>query len=339
MAAGTKLVILVIVALVIGLGAGYVVGNMTAPKGGTQEVLFALDWVIDGIHSPFFLALDKGYFAEEGLSVTITAGYGSDDTTKRVELNQADFGHAAMEAVIFSRDKGGTTKEIGMFYSSYPYALFSMKEKNITKPKDLEGKKIALTDVGELDLLKAFCKLNNVDFNSIETMIVDYGALASMFFAGEIDIYPGYYTDIMAYCQLHDIPLNVLSYNDWGFPMYGNGLITKESTIKDNPDLVRKMARAVYRGWQYTINHREEAVNAILKYHPELDPEETRVILDIGIDRMFVPSNYAEHGLGWIDESKVQFMIDQFRELGTVTTSLKASDIYTNDFLPGLYPP
>ncbi len=338
MKSGT-LVILVVVALVAGLGAGYLIGNMTAPKVETQEILFALDWVIDGIHSPYFLALDKGYFAEEGLSVSITAGYGSDDTQRRVELGQADFGHAAMEAVMFGRDKGATTKEIGMFYSSYPYAMFSLDEANVASPQALEGKTIALTDVGEQELLKAFCALNDVDYDSITTMIVDYGALASMFFAGETDLYPGYYTDIMAYCEVNDIPIYVLSYNDWGFPMYGNGLITKESTIQNSPELVRKMARAVYKGWQYTIDHRQEAVDAILKYHPELDAEETAIILDIGIEQMFVPSNYAEHGLGWIDETTVQFMLDQFTALGTIETDLQASDIFTNDYLPGLYPP
>ncbi len=339
MKSGTKLVIFVVVALVVGLGAGYFVGTTTAPKAsGTTNVLFALDWVTDGIHAPFYLALDKGYFTEEGISATITPGYGSDDTYRRVELGQADFGHAAMEAVIFGNDQGGDSREIGMFYSAYPYAYFSMPDKNINEPADLEGKTIAFSDVGETELMKAFCTMHGVDYNSINVMIVDYGAMSSMFFAGETDVYPGYYTDILAYAEGQGIELNVMSFNDWGFPMYGNGLIAKESTIQNNPDLVRRMARAVYKGWQYTIDHRQEAVDAILKYHPELEPEETARILDIGIDRMFVPNNYAEHGLGWMDETTVQFMIDQFTELGTITGNLTPADIYTNDFLPGLYP-
>jgi len=112
--------------------------------GGFESVSFNLGWIVDGTSAPFFVAKDKGYFAEEGLVADIFAGSGSGDTVSRLELKQCTFGIADTETVIISVSEGASIKTIGMLYTKNPLTIFSLAEKGIKTLKDIEGHTLAL---------------------------------------------------------------------------------------------------------------------------------------------------------------------------------------------------
>lgn len=327
--------ILVVVVVVVALVAVYL-STTNSPKGPATDVLFTLDYTVDGAHSPFFLALDKGYWVEEGLNVDIVAGNGSEDDIIKVDMGQTDFGHADMEATILALDKGAFAKQIGAIYTSYPTAIFALKESGITTPKDLEGKTIAVTDPAEEELLKAFFQVNNVDASKVNIMIIEEGARTSVFLAKQIDACTAYVTDFIAYLEMNNIEYNIMRYKDFGFPLYGNGFITSTDTIQKSPDLVRKFLKGAYRGWQYAIDHRDEAVDSLIAHNPELNKEEQKVVFDIAVDQMFIPSYHIQNGWGHFIDQLVQQNIQIINELVGLETDLKPSDVYTNDYLPSL---
>jgi len=88
----------------------------------------------------------------------------------------------------------------------------------------------------------------------------------------------------------------------------------------------------------YAINHRDEAIDMLVKYNPELVWEEARLILDTTIDNLFLPDQYKEVGLGYVFEDKMQTTLDLVDELIGLENPVKLSDIYTNDLLPGIKP-
>ncbi len=329
----------IVVALAICGAMGYLIGTTNAPKsGGFESVTFNLGWIVDGTSAPFFVAKDMGYFAEEGLVADIFAGSGSGDTASRIELRQCTFGVCDTETVIISASQGSSIKTIGMLYTKNPLTIFSLAESGITTLKDMEGHSLALTDPEEEQLLRELCRLNGVDYSKLNVMVIDPSAVYTLMLAGQIDLTQGYITDFLTYCQLNDISLNLIRYADWGLPLYSDGLITNKELIQENPDLVRRFLRAVYRGWDYAIDHRDEATDMLIKYSPELNWEEARLILDTCIDNLFIPDQYKEVGLGYVFEDKMQTTIDLVNDLIELENPVQTSDVYTNDLLPGIMP-
>lgn len=330
---------ILIVLIVAALGVGYGVGRWTAPAAvELQKVIFALDWTVQGSHAPFFLALEKGYFEEEGISVDIYRGYGSGNTATRVDIGTADFGHSDTEAVVLAISQGANIKTIGMFYAENPLAVFSLAEQGIEEPKDMEGHDMAVSDPEEEDMLEMLCTLNNVDFDTIETLVVSPAAVLSLLWGGEVDMIQTYTVTAIPPARTQGIGLNTIRYSEWGMEFLSNGLITSEDMINEKPGLVRRFARAVFRGIKYSMENPAEAIDALLKHHPELGEETAGYSWELATEHMKSEEAIA-NGLGWVSEEKMTFTLSLIDNLVGLSTPVSTTDVYTNEFLPGIYPP
>src|SRR4051812_26106181 len=90
-----------------------------------DQVTFALNWLPVGESAGWYIALDKGYFKENNLDVTIVRGFGSGDTAKRVAAKRAQLGVADIGTVILLRSNEGIkVTAIGMFFGRAPHAVF-----------------------------------------------------------------------------------------------------------------------------------------------------------------------------------------------------------------------
>ena len=117
-----------------------------APAVAQDKVRFQTDWIPSGEHAMYYGGWQKGIFAEEGIDVTITRGYGSGDTVTKLAGGGFDFGIADMAAVMTARARQNVpVKTIAVIYSQSPHSLFVLKSSGITNFKGLEGKKIGIT--------------------------------------------------------------------------------------------------------------------------------------------------------------------------------------------------
>ena len=108
-----------------------------------KTVNFVLDWIVGGRHTGWFTALHKGYYAEEGLDVRISRGYGSSNGIQRVASGQSDVGFNDIASAILARAKDGVPiKAVAVSYAKHPSAIFTLKKYNIKTLKDLEGKTV-----------------------------------------------------------------------------------------------------------------------------------------------------------------------------------------------------
>jgi NitT/TauT family transport system substrate-binding protein len=113
----------------------------TAGSASAQEKFtFALNWFAVGDHAAYWVALDKGYYKAKGLDVTLENSKGSGDSIAKVDTGRADAGLADAAVVIASVGRGTTIKTVGMVFDKTPLNVFSLKDKPLAKPKDLEGK-------------------------------------------------------------------------------------------------------------------------------------------------------------------------------------------------------
>src|SRR6266511_1530403 len=106
--------------------------------GAAKDVRFILDFMPDGFHSPYYVALDKGFFAEEGLNVKISRGYGSGDTVLKLAAGQYDIGLAAIGALITARaNENAAVKGIMLYLTSDMLTMWVRDERKINSPKEI----------------------------------------------------------------------------------------------------------------------------------------------------------------------------------------------------------
>ena len=151
---------LALIVALAGLGLAGVAAAAETP------VKFSLDWKFEGPSAPFLLAMEKGYFTEEGLDVTIDTGAGSVEPINRVASGAYDMGFGDINSVIKFNDQNPSTplKSIYMVYNKPAFAIVGRKSLGVSAPKDLEGKKLgAPAPDGAYAQWPIFVEANGID--------------------------------------------------------------------------------------------------------------------------------------------------------------------------------
>jgi NitT/TauT family transport system substrate-binding protein len=142
-----------------------------------DKVSLRLNWYLGGLHVPFYYGKDRGIYAAEGIDLTINEGRGSANTVQVVAAGSDTFGLADSSSVILTASKGADVKSVMSLLNTTGFSVVSLAEAPIRTPKDLEGKKVAVTPGDPLgQLLQAVCKANNVDCAKISMVQVDPAA-------------------------------------------------------------------------------------------------------------------------------------------------------------------
>ncbi len=303
-----------------------------------DQVLFSLDWAVSGRHAPYFVALDKGYYSEENLSVTIVRGYNSTDSIKQVASDRSQFAFADIGTLVLGRGNDTVpVKAVAAIYANAPHLLFCNAEAGISTPKDLEGHVIgAPAGNSHRVLFPAFAQLTGVDATKVTWQTLDATLLGSTFLSKQVDCIPEYFTPLLEKQAAEaNIAFSIIRFSDYGMNFYSNGLVASESTIADNPELVRRFVRAILKGFQYTFDHKEEAVQILQKYHREVEDQDI-AIQEINLVQDLVMSDEARaHEIGYFDQAKVESTIKLISEAFDLKAPVSADELYTNAFLPG----
>ena len=118
------------------------------PATAQDKMQLQLNWFHLADHSPIYLAMKKGYYKEENIELTVLRGSGSADSAKKIDLGQADVGISDAPTVLTAISKGANLKMVAVVYDKAGNNVFFKKSANIKTPKDLAGKRIAVTQVG-----------------------------------------------------------------------------------------------------------------------------------------------------------------------------------------------
>ncbi|MEX2035483.1 MAG: ABC transporter substrate-binding protein, partial [Xanthobacteraceae bacterium] len=141
------------------------------PAVAQTKIKFSLDWKFEGPSAPFVVAIDKGYFKAEGLDVTIDSAAGSLEPINRVASGTYDMGFADMNSLIKFRDANPSNaiKAVFMVYNKPAFAIIGRKSRGVTKPKDLEGRKlVAPAPDGAYAQWKIFVQANDIDASKVK---------------------------------------------------------------------------------------------------------------------------------------------------------------------------
>ena len=246
-----------------------------AAADAADKVRFQTDWLPSGEHAMYYGGWQKGIFAEEGINVTITRGYGSGDTLTKLAGGAFDFGVADVAAVLAARARQNVpVKTIAALYGQSPHSLFVLKSSGITNFKGLEGKKISITPGNSHKFyFPKVAEKSGTDANKIVWVNMDAGAMAAQLIAKNIDAAPfysihHYYINKAAKAAGEEII--PLPFVEAGFKIYAASIIATDKMISEKPDLAKRFLRAIKRSFEWARDNPEEACKLHVQKVPEV---------------------------------------------------------------------
>lgn len=337
--------ILLLVAVVVGITACAAppTAQPTVPppaKPKVTHIRFALDWAIEGPSAPFLIALDKGYFAEEGLSVVIDRGTGSAGTVTRIaggayEMGYADI-NAMMEFNVKNPDKA--LLAIAVLYNTAPMTVFTLKDKGIASPKDLEGKKIGAPagDAGRR-LFPVFARQSGFDPAKVEWVTMEPALREAALAKGEVDAITAFYASGWFGLTRNKVdPNNIvaLMYKDHGLPLYGNAVMASPAFLQANQEAIKGFLRALTRGWQEALADPKAAIEVIKRREPLVDGDIELQRLQKVIDLHFLTDEVKKNGFGVVDPNRLSRAIDLVAEGFELPSKPTPEQVFTDKYLP-----
>jgi len=314
-------------------GALVALAVSSATATAADAVSFRLNWYLGGLHAPFYYGKERGFYAAEGIYLTINEGRGSVATVQGVAAGADTFGLADSSSVILTASKGADIKSVMSVLNSTGYSVVSLAETGIKTPKDLEGKRLAVTPGDPLgQLFLALAAHNKLDMSKITLIQVDPAAKVVSVLEKRADGLLGGADDQYFLIKQRGIQPAALRYADYGANIVGMTIVTKTDLIKSNPDLVRRFVRATVKSWEEAKKNPGAAVDATLKVKPDLNRQSQLEQLMVDIE--LLDSNNSKGRIGWGaqgDWDQTLALLKQYREL---KTDQPWTAFHTNEFLP-----
>jgi NitT/TauT family transport system substrate-binding protein len=287
------------------------------PAGAQTKIKFSLDFKFEGPAAPFVVAIDKGYFKAEGLDVTIDSAAGSLEPINRVASGTYDMGFGDINSLIKFRDANPNTpiKAVFMVYNKPAFSIVGRKSRGVTKPKDLEGKKLgAPAPDGAYAQWKIFVQANQIDASKVTVENVGFPVREPMLQNGQVDAITGFSFSSFINLKTMGVPVDdivVMLMADYGVNLYGNTIIVNPKFAAEKPEAVKGFLRAFVKGLKDTVKDPSTAVDSVIKRNDvakkPVELERLRMALKDNIVTKEVQSN----GYGAVDNDRLTKSIDQ----------------------------
>lgn len=294
-----------------------------------QKIRLPMGFIPNIQYAPFYVAVEKGYFAEAGIEIEFDYSFETNGI-KLVGAGETPFAIVSGEQVLLAREQDIPVVYVAAWFQDFPITVVAKADSGIDSLADLAGKQVGLPDllgasyiglralldkagISENDLT-----LNSIGFNQVEALATDRENAIVGYFSNEP-------------IQLRAQGFEVVEFRVADYvTLASNGLITNENTIAEKPDLVRSMVRAFLRGLEETITNPEEAYTISLAYVESLVPGDTvqMQVLTASIDFWRAERIGSVNPEAWTNMQAV--LVD----LGQVSESLDISQAFTNEFIP-----
>lgn len=293
-----------------------------------------LEWLPTGYHAPFWLAVEKGWFAKAGLDVAISDGNGSVTTVQLVGNGQYDVGHAALANMAIGRSKGVPLTSIAGFFRKGDTGLMVPKDSPIEGPKDLKGKQIIYTANSlEAPFIDAFLAAGGLTRDDVELINVDANAKVGEYLAGKADgiISAGPTVALLEKKR----PSRLILFADYGLNLPSMGLIAGNAALAKKGPAIREFASIVAGAWTYILKgHEDEGIAAVMHSHEasRLDPGALKANLDVALRFLYTPATQNQP-IGFQAASDWAEAISVMEKAKVIEPGSKPQDYFTNDYL------
>jgi ABC-type nitrate/sulfonate/bicarbonate transport system substrate-binding protein len=299
-----------------------------------RSVSFILDWSPNTNHSGLYVAQAAGYFAAEGLDVKLIEP-GDTDGLQLLAAGKADFALSVAESLVPARVQGVPVVSIASIIQHNTSSLVSLASTGIHRPKDLSGHTYGGYD-GALEkaLISSLVRCDGGDPDKVTFSTLpgdDFQIGLTQKYYDTAWIFNGW--DAIRLRDVDKLDINTIDFSDYTacIPDWYTPLIaTSESTIAQDPDLVRRFLAGAARGYAESMTNPDHAITALMAAAPELDRDlVTR-------SASYLASRYADSPSTWgVQHAEtwtrfVQFLIDN----QLAPSSFNVATAWNGSFLP-----
>ncbi len=303
-------------------------------------IKFQLDWRFEGPAALFLASNAKGYYKAAGLDVTIDAGNGSGGTVTRVASGSYDMGFADLAALMefHANNPDAPNKPVAvmMVYNNTPAAVLALKKSGITKPADLNGKKLGAPsfDAGRR-AFPIFAKANGIP--GVTWVSMDPPLRETMLARGDVDAITGFSFTSLLNLEARNVKAEdivVLPYPAHGVKLYGNVIIATPRMIKDNPQAVKAFLSAFTKGIKEVMANPDPAIEYVKARDGIINVELEKRRLRMAIDAVVASPDARAEGFGVVNPGRLALMASQVSDAFNTKTRIDPGAVWTDAFLP-----
>lgn len=304
-----------------------------------EKFPFRLNWTLYGEHAPFFVALDKGYYKDEGLDVQILEGSGS-TTVAQLTANQTNpVSYVDAATMMRGVSAGMPIKAVGVSLQQSPMAfIYRADSPRPTKVSEIKGSRIAIT-AGDASLAIFTAFMGKLGMSTEDVKLITVAnpqAKEQAVLNHQADALLGYFMDQGPRMQLQSgVKMGwTRLYDMAGVSTLSSAIIANADWLKDakHADALRRFLRASQRGWQYAFDHRDEAADIFLKHASAFNKE--IALLEINGTMSIVHTTHTEgKPLFWSAKEDWQESQDLLQKYAGMKPVSDLGVYYTNDYL------
>jgi len=325
-----KLATLLLVSLTLCLVAAC--GSDSEPTAEPlTKVSIALDWFPWSNHSGLFIAQERGYFADEGLDVSIFTPGDPSTVLQTVASGRDDFGISYQPELLIAREKGIPVVSVMALVQHPLNSVMSLKESGIVEPKDLAGKKVGAPGLpSDESLLDTMLRNQGLTLDDVEMVNVGFDLVPALI-SKQVDAVVGaYWVHESISATNQGFELNIMRMEQNGVPdFYELVIVANEEKIAQDPDLVQSFVRGVTRGYQDAIADPQDAVQLLKRVKPEVD-----LAIEIPGVELLAPLWATDNGVfGWQEEARWKDFAEWLVDTGRLSASTDPMAAFDNSFV------
>jgi len=298
-----------------------------------QKLDFILNWVPGGDHAPYYYAKKMGWYAKEGIDLSLEPGKGSALSTQKVGAGANPIGLADMGGVLVGKSKGADVVAVYNVYANSPQGLYWLKSSGIRGIKDFPGKKIGNPAAdGARTMWPALAKANGIDPKSVTWVNIDANAKLGALKAHAIDVTTSFYNLHHVFKRELGSDMGFLAWRDVGLNPYGNSVIVNGAYLAKHKPLIRKFVRVTQRAFAACVKKPKPCIQALVDANGALKFDNE--LANWGLVEVLMSDKFSRTvALGWHDPKRMQDDYNLVKEYIGIEKPFDVKKVYTNEFL------
>lgn len=292
-----------------------------------EPVKLVLNWFAQAGHGGIYAADQQGFFEEKGLDVTIEPGGPQISSIQMVASGSAEFGLVHGDQLVMARNQGMDLVALASIYQSSPQAFMFHKGHGVDDFSEINGRTAFIQPgIAYWEYFKSIYALDNVKE-------LAFTGDHTNFMQDEESVNQVYVTGEPFFMEQQGIETEVKLISDSGYDPYQYVLYVTKDYLEENEETVKNFVAAFIEGWEHFKETPEETLEVIKEANPDKSMESLQYEMDVAKDFIYT-GDAAEHGFGYMTEERWSTLIDQLTEAGVLDQEVKATDVFTTEYLP-----